>query len=1529
MNRMSSMKSTPLAWLIVLMLFIPFTGKGQIIDSFPADSSRFIQTLSDYLEKRISQTNQEQFELFKTIWETGKFDASKRDSIISICNALLDNNANREPHFTGMIRLMNQMNGTTFDSRYFNTWMKGFNHLMRLPKRKLPKVSQYFDFSREFIESKALYLSRARDWYASGDDYHFVYDTTIKVVYDQTNLKCRHRRDSMLIYQTGGSYYPFKKLWQGQGGKVTWQRAGYSENDIYVRLDEYRIDLTKAEYRADSVRFINKLYFDQPIMGELHDKLHHIINPGDALFPVFSSYKKVFRIPGIYKNMDYTGGFRMKGAQFIGSGEKGKDAKLEIHRDGKIFMTAQAQVFILRKNKALSRKAAITIHLGQDSIYHNGISFNYHVKNQEIELIPNDNILSKSVYYNTYHQVSMKFDRLLWNTNEDKIYFTRSRNSSMGKATFTSMNYFTLNKWLQLELRDRVHPLIAIRNYHNQVNNRRFDAGEFAKYMELPTYQVRQRLMHLATDGFLFYNLDSDTITINDKLFDYIKARIGKIDYDVIRINSNTTSTSHNAVLDLSSMNMRIKGVDRTFVSDSQNVVFYPDRNGLIMKKNRNFEFGGVVLAGLFTFFGDSLSFSYEDFSLTMNKIDSLRMRYRTDEFNQYGQKILANVENTVSDLSGILYIDHPNNKSGKLNFPKYPLFESQKNSFVYYDDLFNGPYKKDEFYFKLYPFTMDSLDNFKPAHMKFEGTFHSADIFPPFEDTLKLRGDNSLGFTKTTDNSGLPLYEGKGTYYKKIDMSNKGLRGDGELTFLTARARTDDILFFPDSTSIHASHFTIGESTTGIQYPEVASQEVDIQWYPHDNNMHIWQTNQPFTMFNGKSFLQGYINLKPTGLTGTGTLDMKKGALESPHYDFEAQSFDADTANFKLRTLDSTAIAFQSDTLKAHVDYDYQRARFRTLKDYSISEFPQNLYQGYLDEFVWRLDEDELEIESTPNASRDDELSQLRDPDLRGALYLSTHKGQDSLRFASPQTTFRLSDTTMVAEKVKYLNVADARVFPNEQTLKVQSHASIDTMRQARLLADHSKDNPHEIFNASLKVNSRHDYRGYGDYEYTGQDSSSQTIHFSTIAVDDSLNTFANGQIAIKDSFTLSPYFRYAGKVNLSSRRELLKFKGSAKMIHRCKSIRPRFTSFESTIEPMDVQIPVGKNNTDIKGNKIFVGPYVTIDSTHLYSTFLTPRKDASDDLLLSSQGYLNYDPENDRYEIASRSRLQKKEQLSPYIALDRKACHYQAEGKMNLGVDFGELEIDPVGKLKHNLSTNEITMNLTLPVKFHFSPAALDSMARDLKNRRELTTADTGTDFFRHNLYQISGKSPANQYLKTINAPDSLKDKQKPIPSSLDHSLLFSNVQFKWNTASNSYIAKDDIHLAMINGKPVNKVMDGYIEIVKQKFGDKLYIYLTPDDENYYFFYYFRRMMRTGSTNRDFVKAIDDVPNRKRKITRGLGNTTYRYILSTETSFSRFRKHMSEMLKEMQTSDPATQTPEKKDIQQKESEAQDKEEQ
>ena len=285
--------------------------------------------------------------------------------------------------------------------------------------------------------------------------------------------------------------------------------------------------------------------------------------------------------------------------------------------------------------------------------------------------------------------------------------------------------------------------------------------------------------MNIAQMGYIFYDIEAEEITLTPKLREALKSRIGQIDYDVIRFASQTNGSTPNATIDLNNLDMKIFGIDNISVSDSQNVFIAPRGGVIVMKKNRDFSFDGQVQAGFFTFFGNGFTFNYDDFKFELNKVDSLNIDVRTNTRDALGRRMLARVGNTLESISGNLLIDEPNNKPGLKHNSQYPIFQSTQESYVYYDSpaIYNGVFNRKKFFFRIYPYTIDSLNQFEKADLKFTGQFESDDIFPPFEETLVVRPDNSLGFVHKTSQEGLRAYKGKGVFYENLDMDNDGSR--------------------------------------------------------------------------------------------------------------------------------------------------------------------------------------------------------------------------------------------------------------------------------------------------------------------------------------------------------------------------------------------------------------------------------------------------------------------------------------------------------------------------------------------------------------------------------------------------------------------------------------------------------------------------------------------------------------------------------------------------------------------------------
>ena len=230
-------------------------------------------------------------------------------------------------------------------------------------------------------------------------------------------------------------------------------------------------------------------------------------------------------------------------------------------------------------------------------------------------------------------------------------------------------------------------------------------------------------------------------------------------------IYSETKAPVDNAILDLKDFGLTINGVSSVFLSDSQRVAIYPYNQQITLGKNRGFKFNGVVQAGLFTFFGHDFQFSYDTFKIRLQKIDSIKVAVETDEKDTYGNPIIRDINSLIQLAKGELYIDDPNNKSGLKSLAQYPIINAFSSSYIFYDRIagLEGVYKKENFYFRIDPFTFENIDHYNNMDLNLSGEFIAGNILKPMKQYLTIQENNSLGFKMNIPEEGIDVYDGKG----------------------------------------------------------------------------------------------------------------------------------------------------------------------------------------------------------------------------------------------------------------------------------------------------------------------------------------------------------------------------------------------------------------------------------------------------------------------------------------------------------------------------------------------------------------------------------------------------------------------------------------------------------------------------------------------------------------------------------------------------------------------------------------------
>lgn len=1485
--------------LVFGLLLIP--AADQRIESFSTEIDKFPVELQMVVKNELTKDEELMMRDFTFVWSTDLLSVDQKEKIVEASNEILKKTITSTRHFIDLAKFILTLQNNEMAKSQFSVWLKGLSSYSKNSSMPITRIAKFIENSLNLVKSNSLVVNPAYEWKVTNSNYVMKFDTILTISFKNINLICKSDNDSIYILNTNGTFIPSSNKWDGNGGKVTWIRSNFPENEIFASLKYYKLDLTKNDYQADSVLFTNNDYFPKPVLGKLKDKLLKNSRPENIYFPEFNTYTSRHKIPSLFEGVDYDGGYYMMGGQLIGVGTRENPAVIEVKRNGKDFLRVESVQYIFKRQTVISNFAQVRFKIDNDSIYHSGLGFSYNDNTQVIAIQPTDFLTTKSPISSSYHKFSIIFGELSWNIKSDEMVFGPPTGAALSRAYFESNNFFNEVEFDDQMGPDEQHPLLAIAKYTQKIRSKTFKANEFARYVRKSEDQTRIVLMRIAMMGYIYYDAETGEAQAIPKLFDAIRARGQQIDYDVIRFSSNASDKAPNAILNLKNNELLVRGVDNVSVSDSQNVFIYPARKQITLKKDRNFAFDGIVRAGLFTLYGKDFNFDYSTFSFRLNAIDSLNIDFQTDEYDFYGKKVLKNVSSTIENITGEIYIDKPDNKSGLKKNKEYPIFKSTKESYVYYDDkaIHNGIYKRDNFFFEIVPFTFKSINTFDRKDMNFVGILHSAEIFAPIQDTLILRPDNSLGIISDTPLEGMAIYQGKGRYYNRIDLSNRGLRGRGELTYITSRTKSDDMYFFPDSMGTLSKDFTITRQDAGIQYPELQGNQHVVKWQPYKDKLFAYKSDDPFIVFAGQAKFNGDLILEPLGLVGNGLMDLQKARLKSNLFEFNAIHFTSNASTLDLDVPGTENLAFTSNLLMANVNFQTRKGEFKKANESIFAKLSAIEYESHIDMFTWHMDQNELTL-LTPFRQRAVEMEKFyisrmvdRDTIPSGSMFYSVKFPEDSLYFFAPKAKYSLSSPNLKADSVRYVQVADAIIHPYKQKVEVDAQKRLLPLKQSVIYANFT-NRFHRIYNAEAKVTTRGKYTASGTINYVDERDSIQKVVLKEIGVDSTGSTYAKSILTEPDSFKLSPQFGFIGNIDLFAKEKFWTFAGGAKPLHSCNQIRSSWLKFSSSINPDSIYIPITDKPINLNMVNLMSGSVVSIDSLHLYPSLVSGRKYYSDKPLVAAEGYLNYNHNNSRFVIGPQYKLFNPDTTGNLIGLSKEFCMLFSEGTINFPVKLGQVNYFSSGSTIHKLSDSTITMDMVLALDFHFNSTSLNFMASDILATSGLVNVDLSTKQF--DKYVQTRALPKDAAI--IRNQIKLFGAISQTPAELQSTITFSDVRFKWDQKSRTFVSVGKLGIGTIGNMPVNKKVNGFIEIISRSSGDWMTIYIQPTPDTYYFFYYVRGSMQVGSHSPMFTDPIKQMKSRDRKVKVKLGQIPYNFTVATKRETNKLKERFNVIL-------------------------------
>ena len=1447
------------------------------------------QQMEEYLNKATSDKGKQKANTQATqdfAQAYAEMPAPMQERVTAIANTARKLRPRPLPDMLDFVETVTRFHGDPAAKGNFEPWVACIEYIQGRNK-KVKDFTDFIAFSRQLLRDRSLGGSRSATWQAQeGTPFTLALEgNQIVVDFDKPfELYYASDKDHGVIYGTTGRYYYFDQRWMGNGGRLNWDRTGIPTTACWAALRGYEAITKFAKFTADSVMFTNTNYFNTPIMGRVEEALSAPMAPEKYTFPKFRSYQRDFRLKDILPGVDYSGSFMMNGAKFITSDDK-HPATIVFYRQGKAFATARSTQFTITHDRITSEKAAVKLYVGEDSIYNDGITVRYLLAGKQLTLLNDRKRNYYGPFLDTYHKLDLYCEQIVWNAKDDKLEMKML--GSMGDqtfATFESNNYYSEAKFRQIQGIDETSPVVRVFKYmKGRGMTYDFFMDEFAQYLRMDMSQAKLMIHTLASNGLVSYDENESRIYVKDKLADYYQAWVKnrKEDYDALVMESN--AKGNNAVLDLANNDLRIEGVQRFVLSDSQQVSILPREGKVTVKKGRDIDFSGRVDAGRFIMFVTDAQFQYDSFRLELPHVDS--MMFFVTQFDDPKKEHI--VYTPLYTLVGDLRIDRSDNHSGLKKTKDFPIFNSRENGYVYYDrpNIHHGAYTRDRFFYTLHPFVIKDMVDFKTDSLRLDGVLTSAGIFPDIKEPLRVQRDYSLGFTTKTPQEGYAAYGGKGKYKNVIDLSYQGLRGAGRLDYLASSQASKEFFFMPDSTVARTDTLLVRE---GGAFPDIRNGQALTRWFPAQDSMRMQQIRggHAFRMYRDDALLDGNVVLRPHGATAEGNVTVDDGTISSDRFALQARTLDATVSNFSLRSETYDNVAFSAQNMRCHTDFDRRRAEFTSNTPMGRTELPLLAYAAYVDKFSWEMDKKELDLLNSQSAGDEglaalDIRARLGRGEMPGALFVSTDPKRDSLRFRSGQGSYLYNAGQLSCRKTYLVPVADAVIAPAGDTLHIRAGGAMDLLKHATILANTSSK--HHVFtDADVMIQGGSQYDAKGHVAFLGDDKRRQDIYLTRIAPDGNGHTVGEGIVRDTQNFRLNEAFGFEGKVRVEADTQYYFFDGGIRLLHHCVNAdKVGALAFATYLNPGEIRIPVPELPTDYKGNRIAAALLYETSNMMPRIAFLTNDR-AADNEMMTAHGFLSYNKERKEYIIASDEKLSDPDNVvEPFLALSTEGCAMRGEGPVDWQVKHIIAKTFTYGTVSINDSDiKDMRLNTLFGFSFPIDGKALEAMQQFVGEDLRLAPSSPDNDVVRrammHHLGAEAGAEAYSAYVGT--------GFYEAMPEAFRSTLLFEGVEWRYAPGVGYYY--DGVcGLAAIGDKQLHLNVRLKAQMYRRGQGTYLTLYVQcASDHWYYFNYEFSSQMLTlQSSVGEWVDMIKALSPDERKVSGGAGHGDYRYRIGT----------------------------------------------
>lgn len=1511
--------------LFLLPLFLIGTWcQAQRLEKFSEDRADFLSELEIFMTSSKRKVMIETYEDFVTVFNSGLFNEQEVKQIQKTANGMLAQRMTASPYFQQYLKALSQVKLLADGEVKFKDWHLILDDILGDgEKRKLKPFKEFVQFSNSFFVNNALQYSKSgTSWFAVGQDYSFqITDGQPTIKFEQLDLIARQRKDSILITATSGTFNPVTRVWRGKGGRVDWSRFKIADVP-HVELDDYQLEVKTSLYKAKNAKLYYPLFFgSQAVLGDFSDKVLASNFRGEVLgsYPRFESYERILEVKNIGEGIQYFGGFKMQGTTVYGVGTKENPAVVRINDEKRgAILSGKAEQFTIRKGKRIAgERVETTLYLGTDSLYHPSVNLKFQIKDQIIELTRGKRGSDRNPFYSSKHKVNIDAENVVAFIPQDSVIIGRraiSTFSNKPEVFFESLDYYEQSVYERIQNIASANPLAIMNALSKKEGTRFIHSEEIARFLnkKFTKENIQSLLYDLVAKGFINYDSDSEIVELKNKVFHYVGAERGESDFDVLKIMSDTKEA--NAYLNLNNNSIAIDGVSSLELSSGQRVGIRPFGSQILMRGNRNLDFDGKVFAGFANMIGKEFHFQYDMFQITMDSVRFFDLYVPTGQYDKSQQPIAESIASRIEHLGGVLLIDAPSNKSGKDTIGVFPSVQSKRNSFVFYDkkNIQNGLYRRDSFYFEIYPFSLNHVDELDKEDIVFNGQLVSAEIFPNFNEKIRLiEEDYSLGFVSETPKDGFPNYQSKGTYTGEISLSNQGLLGKGNLKYLGASVDSEDIRFRPKQLLATAEEFNLKEARGGdLEIPQAKGFNVSIDWRPYRDSMYVRSEEAPFALFKEDNHqLDGTLILTPGGLKGDGLFEWDKARMSSDLFSFGAFSALADTTDLGIKSADSTKYALYTNNVNGSVDFDKKEGTFNANDEFLVTELPFNEYTTSMNEFFWDMEEEIVKFKSDTS---------------RIGKFTASGEGADSLTFDGANATYYLKTNELNIEGVPFVIASDAFIIPDSGMVKIGEGGVMEELQNAQIIAD-TVSKYHVINRATVNVEGRRIYRASGFYEYNigdrDQEFELQNIVGQPVGKgkysEKKSVTRATGEILEEDGFYIDYKTEFRGTIDLDAESKDLQFNGYARLDAE-KLPRRTWFSISSKGDKKDLAIKYDTPK-DLDGNPLKTGIYLSKQAGVMYPSIMMPLRMRKDRPVFPTEGIFKYDRKRDYFVFGDSLKIQGGSLRGNVLTFKNPLGTLGMDGRFFIGQGLNYISVTAAGRgesefpivtidTSQTISLDEppkvkpTSIEIMAGIKMVVPEKIIDMIVKDINGPSGFImkpiTYLTDLNFYRKSfseLFPNADRDVREALTKLSSGIFDLPKKSNP------YTFLYSKLDMEWMPDYQSFMTTEkDLGLISVGGELINQKMETYIEFRMPSNGDdRLYIWFkSPTSGFYYFLGYKQGILNITSNNEAFLTEIAEMKDKEKIIKMDDGQTYEIQIVETGDA-NRFKRRITTAIK------------------------------